>query len=305
VRRVSDEQMASLDLRNWKIAFNGSEPVRAETLRRFSQKFAAAGFAPQAAFPCYGMAEATLFVSGPAASEAPALLDVSTTALENHRVVRVDTALPHTTLVGCGLGQLDQRIEIVHPDTLQACGPGDIGEIWLKGSHIARGYWNNPEASAECFGPRLAGTDDGGFFRTGDLGFIHQGDLFVTGRCKDLIIIAGRNLHPHDIEQQAAASHPLLQDCPSAAFSLDIDGAEKLVLVTETSTRRLSAADTQAVAMSVRKSIANHFDVALHQLVIVKPGGVPRTSSGKTQRQLCRQLHLRQSLPLITSDSPA
>src|SRR5262249_13529169 len=186
---------------SWSVAFNGAEPVRAETLDRFAAAFQRCGFRREAFFPCYGLAEATLIVSGGAKSDPPIIKSVNARELESNRLID-DDSKDARQVVGCGGPLIDQRIAIVDPESLIECQDGDVGEIWVQGSSVAAGYWNKPEESMTVFQAKLRGTDrrSGRFLRTGDLGVIKDGELFVTGRIKDLIIIRGRNLYPQDIE---------------------------------------------------------------------------------------------------------
>jgi acyl-CoA synthetase (AMP-forming)/AMP-acid ligase II len=195
VRKITEEQKAGLDLSSWQLAFNGAEPIRAETLDRFAKAFASCGFRREAFFPCYGLAEATLFVAGKTQSNAPAVIKhFETAALSNNRVIEAtDESQDRLSLVGCGGPGMGQTILIVNPETARVCPPGDVGEIWVSGASVAGGYWNQPEATERTFHASLAESSAGPFLRTGDLGFLQAGELFVTGRLKDLIIIRGRN----------------------------------------------------------------------------------------------------------------
>ncbi|HEX6087530.1 MAG TPA: amino acid adenylation domain-containing protein [Thermoanaerobaculia bacterium] len=281
VRRISDEQKAGLDLSSWRIAFNGAEPVRAATLARFAEAFAPAGFRPSAFFPCYGLAEATLAVSGGVKAHEP--------------IVR---ELDETKLVGCGTSVDDQRIVIVDPETRALRSRGETGEIWVSGPSVARGYWEKPEQSEQTFAASIAGTNDGPFLRTGDLGFLDAGELFVNGRRKDLIIIRGLNHYPHDLEQTVEQSHPALRVGCGAAFSIDVDGEERLVAVQEVDrANRMQAGDE--VAESIRRRIAEEHEVPLHALVLIKTGSIPKTTSGKIQRSLTKQMFLDGTLPVV------
>ena len=281
VRRISGEQKAGLDLSSWRIAFNGAEPVRAATLTRFAEAFAPTGFRASAFFPCYGLAEATLAVSGG--------------GKENNPIVR---ELTGPALVGCGITVDGQRIVIVDPETREQRADGETGEIWVSGPSIARGYWEKPEQSEQTFAARIAGTNEGPFLRTGDLGFMDAGELFVNGRRKDLIIIRGRNLYPHDVEQTVEQTHPALRVGCGAAFSIDVDGEERLVAVQEVDRANRTQAGDE-VAESIRRRVADEHEVPLHALVLIKTGTIPKTTSGKIQRSLTRQMFLEGTLPVV------
>jgi acyl-CoA synthetase (AMP-forming)/AMP-acid ligase II len=227
VRKVTPAQRAMLDLSCWHVAFCGAEPVRAETLERFTEAFAPCGFRREAFYPCYGLAEATLIAAGGHKNAPPRTLRVRKTVLESNQVLPAGPEEPGTqVLVGCGHSLADQRILIVDPEKRTPCGPGAIGEVWIAGPSVARGYWDQPEESQQTFAAHLADTGDGPFLRTGDLGFLNEGELFITGRLKDLIILRGRNLYPQDLERTAERCHPDLNPGCGAAFSVDSDGQE-------------------------------------------------------------------------------
>ncbi|HTG35648.1 MAG TPA: non-ribosomal peptide synthase/polyketide synthase [Thermoanaerobaculia bacterium] len=285
-RRIAPAEREALDLSSWEVAFNGAEPVRAETLDRFAAAFAASGFRRTAFYPCYGLAEATLFVAGGAAGREPAVEPFATAALERGAAERAVDGDPVRRLVGCGAAWLDQEIAVADPETGRPCPPGRVGEIWVAGSSVAQGYWNRPEATARDFGARLAGEPAGRFLRTGDLGFLAGGELFVTGRVKDLIILRGRNHYPQDLEATAEESHPALRPGCGAAFAVDDGGEERLVIVQEIDRRR--EGEAAAAAEAVRRAVAEAHEVRVHEVALVRAGAVPKTSSGKIRRAACR-----------------
>ncbi|MFY0563643.1 condensation domain-containing protein [Archangium lansingense] len=290
VRKTTPEQRAALDLSSWSVAFNGAEPVRAATLDRFAEAFAISGFRREAFYPCYGLAEGTLFVTGGRKSEPPVVREWKP---EGARGVR--------QLVGCGTSAMDQELLIVHPETLAPVPEGQVGEIWVRGGSVAQGYWNRPELSEQTFRARRSDTGEGPWLRTGDLGFLSRGELFVAGRIKDLIIIRGRNLYPQDLEQTAEASHPALRPGCSAAFSLEADGQELLVLVHEVDRAKLS--EPSEVVEAIRRAVAEQHEVAPGRVVLVPAGHIPKTSSGKIQRSTCRAMYLAGELELITESA--
>jgi acyl-CoA synthetase (AMP-forming)/AMP-acid ligase II len=306
VRKVTAADREELDLSSWDTAFNGAEPVRSESLERFAEAFAGCGFQPRAFFPCYGLAEATLFVAGGPGPGAPrtaprvAAFDrAQLEAGEARPVAAADPANPaDRSLVSCGHPWLGQELAIVDPETLAPCRDGRVGEIWVRGESICKGYWKRPEATAETFGGRLAGeAADAGpaFLRTGDFGFIDGGELFVTGRLKDLIIIRGRNLYPQDIELTVERSHPALRPGCGAAFSVEINGEERLVVVQE-----LERTESAAVlAEAVRRAVAEEHEAQVQQLVLLRAGSIPKTSSGKIQRRACRAALLGAKLDVM------
>lgn len=291
VRRVTPEQMAGLDLSSWEIAFNGSETVRRDTLERFAQKFAACGFRRAALFSCYGMAESTLFITS-SKSTFPATRSLDNTALQRHRVVpATDASTASVDVVSCGRAY-GQQVVIVDPDTRRRCAPDRVGEIWVKGESVAQGYWNNAAATAATFGATLADSGEGPFLRTGDLGFIEDGELFVTGRLKDLIIIRGRNYYPHDIEATVRASHPALNHSTGAAFSVDAGGEERLVVAHEIGRVELRRLSSDEVISAARLALMTQLGLTLHDLVLLKQGGLPKTSSGKIRRRASRDAYM-------------
>ncbi|MEW5926854.1 MAG: non-ribosomal peptide synthase/polyketide synthase [Gemmatimonadota bacterium] len=298
VRAVRPEEREALDLSRWEVAFNGAEPVRAETLRAFSEAFAPCGFRARAFYPCYGLAEATLMVTGSRPAEPPAERAVDPEALGEGRVREVPDG--RYRLVGSGRSAPSQRVLIVDPATLRECAPDRVGEVWVSGPSVARGYWGRAEETAETFGALEAGTGEGPFLRTGDLGFLDgDGELFVTGRLKDLIVVRGRNHYPQDIEQTAIRSHEGLRAGLGAAFGVDRGGEERLVVVQEVSRRAAAGLDVEEVAEAIRRAVAAEHGVQVHAVAVVRPGGVPRTSSGKVQRRACRALFLAGELPLV------
>jgi|688.fasta_scaffold73197_5 acyl-CoA synthetase (AMP-forming)/AMP-acid ligase II len=302
VRQITPEQRATLDLSSWDIAFTGAEPVRAQTLERFTATFESCGFRKEAFYPCYGMAETTLIVSGGLKTEPPIILQVKGTALEQNQVVAATgNQESDRALVGCGRTRLDQKIVIVDPESLTLCPAGQIGEIWVSGSSIAQGYWNRTIETEQTFYAYLADTNEGPFLRTGDLGFLQNGELFVTGRLKDLIIISGRNHYPQDIEQTVEQCHSSLRLGHGAAFSLNIFGQEKLVIAQEVErqnyVRKLNADE---VIKAILRAVSEEHDIQVYAVLLLKPGSIPKTSSGKIQRSACRAGFLDGSLDVVT-----
>src|SRR5215203_1436512 len=272
--KVSEAEKAGLDLSSWAVAFNGAEPVRAGTIERFAAAFARCGFRREAFYPCYGLAEATLFVTGGAPEAAPVI---------------------EAARVGCGRAALGQTVRIVDPESHAPCPPGIEGEIWVAGPSVAAGYWDRPEETARTFGARLA-DGEGPFLRTGDLGFLSGGELFVTGRLKDLIILRGRNHYPQDLEWTAEASHPALRPGCGAAFSVETDGEERLVMLQEV---ERSAPDPVDIAEAVRRAVAEAHEVAVAEVVLLRSGSILKTSSGKIRRGACRASYLAGEMAVV------
>jgi acyl-CoA synthetase (AMP-forming)/AMP-acid ligase II len=298
LRKVTPEQRAELDLSSWKVALNGAEPVQARTLRQFAEAFGPAGFRESAFYPCYGLAEATLMVSGGERETSPVARAFDPAALEAGQA-QATTAADGHLLIGCGRTRLAQEIRIVDPQSCVSRRDGEIGEIWVSGPSIATGYWRRKEESMATFAGRVAESGEGTYLRTGDLGFLHEGELFVTGRIKDLIIIRGRNHYPQDIEEVAAASHPALRPGGGAAFAVPVNGDEALVIVHEVQRTAVRSVDPEAVGRAVRIAIAEQLGLQVHDVVLLRPAGLPKTSSGKVQRRACRQQYLEGSLPAL------
>jgi len=300
VRKVKPAERDALDLGSWEVAFNGAEPVRAETLERFSAWFAPCGFRSSAFFPCYGLAEATLFVSGGSKDAEPVVAAVSAAELEQGRVAAVGPgAAGGRRLVSSGAPRR-LRVAIVDPESGQPCREDRVGEIWLAGESVAQGYWRQPEATEEMFGARVAAAEatlGERFLRTGDLGFLAGGELYIAGRAKDLIIIRGRNLYPHDLEAAAERSHPAARPGCGAAFAIERDGEERLIVVQELDRRRTEEAP--AVADAIRRALAEQHEVQVQDVVLVRAGTIPKTSSGKIQRHACRAAYLAGSLEVV------
>jgi 8-amino-7-oxononanoate synthase len=298
VRNITPEQRKNLDLSSWKVAFNGAEPVRAETIQRFTEVFAPCGFRPEAFYPCFGMAETTLIVSGGFVDKPPVIRWFDAASLATHNVVPRDRGAEGArALVGCGETLPDQKIAIADPEAMTTCGPGQIGEIWASGPSIAQGYWGQPEATQRTFHAYVKDTGEGPFLRTGDLGFMQEGELYVTGRIKDLIILHGVNLYPQDIEQTVSHCHPRLRPDTGAAFTIDRDGRERLVIVYEL--ERRTQGDLAEVFGAIRRAVSLEHDIQMEAIVLIKAGSIPKTSSGKIQRHACRNGYLAGSLEIV------
>jgi phthiocerol/phenolphthiocerol synthesis type-I polyketide synthase C len=304
VSKISGEERAGLDLSSWKLAFSGAEPVRPETLDRFSRAFEPCGFRRKAFYPCYGLAEATLLVSGGSRLSVPATRRVQAKALQENRVVHASGSSART-VIGCGKSAPGQKIAIVDPAGLTRVPPGRVGEIWVSGPSVAGGYWGQPEESAEIFAAHLADTGEGPFLRTGDLGFLSRGELFVTGRRKDLIIVAGKNHYPQDIEQSIEECHPALRLGGGVACSVDEGNEERLLIVHEVNGDP-EKIDADRVIWSIRDKVAREHDLRVSHVVLVRRGSVPKTSSGKVQRSACRAAFLEGGLgPAVSWSMPS
>ena len=281
-----------MDLSSWQVAFTGAERIRAETIERFADVFGPCGFRRESFFPCYGLAEATLMVSGGPRQTRPTIVRLSADALAHHRVeeAAADDPAPRV-LVGSGENLPGQKVVIVDPQTRVACADGTVGEIWVQGPSVAGGYFQQPEATAATFDGRLADTGEGPFLRTGDLGFLRDGQLFVTGRRKDVIIIRGRNYYPEDIERSIERAHAAFRVGYCAAFSVDVEDRERLVVVQEIEPRQRHV-EMEPALQAIRRAIAADHEVEVYSIVLAKAGEIPKTSSGKTRRSASRQRFL-------------
>ncbi len=298
VRKITPEQKATLDLRTWEVAFNGAEPVREDTIERFCEAFTPCGFRREAFYPCFGMAEATLIVSGGYVKKPPVIGWFASDGLAVNRVVPAAPRAPGArALVGCGGNLPDQRIVIADPETRVPCPADRIGEIWVRGPSIAGGYWNRPDTTESTFRAYLADSGEGPFLRTGDLGFLQDGELFITGRIKDLIILRGVNVYPQDIEQTVERSHPYLLPNSGAAFTVESEGRERLVVVQEIERRRKG--DMTEVFDAIRRAVSREHELPVEAVVLVQAGSIPKTSSGKIQRHACRSSYVEKSLTVV------
>jgi acyl-CoA synthetase (AMP-forming)/AMP-acid ligase II/acyl carrier protein len=290
-RRFTPEEEAELDLSSWKLAFNGSEPIRYETMQRFATVFAPYGFREEAFFPSYGLAEATVFVAAGTKATAPVTCSPRQAGIDH-------TQIGMNELVGCGRPWLDEKLYIVDPQTGKRCSEGEIGEIWVAGPNVTQGYWQRPEETKATFRAYLAENGEGPFLRTGDLGFLKNQQLFITGRIKDLIIIRGVNYDPQDIEATVEGSHALLVPWACIAFSATLQGEERLVVVQEVQRHAPEQALEEAIRC-IRQRISDQHGLQVYAVVLVKVGSLPKTTSGKVQRQSCKAKFLEDALEVV------
>lgn len=304
VDRFRPDLMDGVDLSRWKIALNGAEPVRAATLARFNDTFAPYGFDPGSMRPAYGLAEATLLVSAGHRGNSARTRRVSSQALARGRVQVPTDDRDACEIVSCGAAMDGLNLLIVDPQTHHPLPNGEIGEIWIQGASVAQGYWERAAQTQETFqaSPNRFKTDktsgEEGWLRTGDLGHLDdRGELYVVGRIKDVIIVRGVNHYPQDIEASAALSHQALRRDHTAAFSiLDDAGTERIVVVQEVERSQRHGLIEAEVVAAIQAAVVNNHDVALHQIVLIRPGALPKTTSGKVQRSLTRQLWLQGQL---------
>lgn len=299
VDRTTAEQRQSLDLSTWDIAYNGSEPVRARTLDRFAEAFGQFGFRRRSFYPTYGMAEATLLISGGIKAAEPVIRPLHNSLSSLNMGDSSPVQQTPKMVVGCGGIGPGDRLVIVDPVTKRPLPDGETGEIWFAGPSVSPGYWNRHQQSVATFNVCLAGTHDACFMRTGDLGFMEHGELFVTGRINDLIIVRGLNHYPEDIEETAQASHPALRTGFGAAFEIDIEEAQRLVFVNEVRRQCLCKLPLTEIAGNVRAAVVKEHGLQVAAVILLRTATIPKTSSGKIQRNLCRSLLLAGLLDVV------
>ena len=284
---------------------NGAEPVRASTIDRFASTFAPYGFDAKSIHPAYGMAEATLLISAGRRGTGPVTRRIDRDALQRNQMVAPAQAQDAQILVGCGRQLVGERLAIVDPETRMPLGPGLVGEVWVAGPHVAQGYWRNPEATASVFTARMASGGAQYWLRTGDLGFLDEdGELYITGRIKDLIIIRGINHYPQDIEETVQDCHAALRRHCGAAFSVpDHNDEEQLVLVQEVERTFRRQIAIEEIIASIREAITREHEIAAREIVLIRTGSLPKTTSGKVQRRLTRQMFL-DGIALTSSRAP-
>jgi acyl-CoA synthetase (AMP-forming)/AMP-acid ligase II len=304
VSRFREDQVEGLDLSSWQVAYNAAEPVRADTLERFATKFASYGLNRNALCALYGLAEATVLVSGGRTARGPVTRMVSRTSLQRHEISAPAKDADRYAVVGCGHAVLGEEVAIVEAESARELGANRIGEIWVKGPNVAQGYWKNASATHDTFQAVINGRQ-GTWLRTGDLGFLDEdGELFVTGRIKDLIIIRGVNHYPQDIENTAQHSHPALRrDCGAAFAATDENGNEMLVIVHEVERAQRHHLAVGEVCGAIRESVVNEHEIAVGEIVLVRPGALPKTTSGKVQRSLTRLLWQQQRLDVQSDEA--
>jgi acyl-CoA synthetase (AMP-forming)/AMP-acid ligase II/acyl carrier protein len=297
---VSEDEKHGLDLSSMDTLYCGAEPIRKTTFERFVTTYKDFGFTSKALYPCYGMAETTLITSGPNAGRGPIYLGLSGNSLELNRIVPVkDDDLDTRYLVGVGYPWLDTEVKIVNPDTLMLCNDDEVGEIWVSGSVVTAGYWNNKDVTRKTFSAHINNDNSRTYLRTGDLGFFYKGELYISGRLKDLIIIYGRNYYPQDIEFQAESSHPALRPNASAAFSIDEGDEEKLVIVAEVERTSIRNLDVAVVSEAIRQKIAEELELEVHAIQLLRTASILKTSSGKIQHKACKEGFLAKTLEVV------
>lgn len=296
IRRITGDQMRTLDLSRWEVAFNGGELVRPETLERFADKFAPYGFRREAFTTCYGMAEATLLVSATPTSSFPEVRHLDGDQLQQHRAQPATEGTRNLrSIVSCGHAP-QQKVLIVNPETRAPCPAGAVGEVWIQGDCLASGYCNDPKATRSTFQAQLADSRDGTYLRTGDLGFMHEGQLYVTGRLDDLVFVGGRHYYPNDIEDAVRDSHHALREGKSAAFSVGSLDNSRLVVLHELQRRQWRRVPHADVKNAAQSAVLAGFGVDLQQMIFLPEGTLPHTSSGKIRRVASREAYIGNAL---------
>lgn len=286
VRRIPPEQREGLDLSSWRVAFNGAEPVRVATLERFAEAFAPCGWRPETMVPCYGLAEGTLLVSGHGPERSTVITAFDRDALAKGEARPADDPNSAEQLVACGGPGEGHDLRIVEPDTSAEVSDGDIGEIWLSGPSVGRGYWGRRRQTREIFGATLEG-GDGPYLRTGDLGFLHDDELYVAGRIKDLIIVRGRNLYPQDLEGLAEGVPGVRAGCVAAfGIATDDESTDALAVVAEVNEATLG--DPEAAVAAIRSAITEQYQVSPSRVALIRARTLAKTSSGKVQRHAAK-----------------
>lgn len=298
---ITESDRAMLDLSSLQTLYSGAEPVRKETIERFVKTFTPNSIVRERVYPCYGMAETTLIISGPPSQRGPVYLGVSASALENNFIKTTDLTPDDTRyFVGVGKAWLDTEIVIADPDTLEPVNTNRVGEIWVSGSIVTAGYWNNETLTAQVYNAHIKNTGDKGpFLRTGDLGFFYEGELYITGRLKDLIIIQGKNYYPQDIEYLAEQSHPAIRPTAVAAFSAEVENTERLVIVAEVERTYIRNLNVDEISNAIRQSVVAETEQEVYAVLLIRTASIPKTSSGKIQRKACKKGFLDKTLDVV------
>lgn len=300
--KINDDQIEGVDLSSWRVAYVGSERVRAETLRRFTDRFSRIGFRQTSFFPCYGLGEATLMATGGPANRRPVVREVSLAALTANRVETPASPEDCTSLVGSGQACEECKVLILDRDTRQRLPEGRIGEVYLSGPSVTRGYFNRRDLNDRLFHEALVDGRPGSFLPTGDLGFLSAGELFITGRTREIIIIRGRNLSPEDIEQQVDGAHEALQPGGAVAFGADLNGTESLVIAAELKRSAMRSAPREVIIRAIRNRVVECFEVNPAEILLLRLASIPRTTSGKPKRLVVREQFLRGALEYLTGE---
>lgn len=302
IRRVKEKDLAELDLSSWQAAGNAAEPINPRVMEKFVEIFSQCGFSWEAFAPSYGLAEYTLLVSTSPKETKPVIAAVDAASIERNKIV--DAKPDQTTgvryIAGCGQRVCETNIAIVNPVSLTRCAPDEVGEVWVSDPSMAQGYWQRTEETKETFQAYLQDTNEGPFLRTGDLGFLKDGELFITGRIKDLIIVRGTNHYPQDLEWSVQHLNSVFRPDYGAAFSIEDNGEEQLVIVQEVE-RRSGEIDSEQLLGDIRQEIAEQHEIMTYAIVLAKPGTILKTASGKIQRRACRQNFLDGTINIVSA----
>jgi acyl transferase domain-containing protein/acyl-CoA synthetase (AMP-forming)/AMP-acid ligase II len=297
--RISDEECQGMDLSSWRMALNAAEPIRAETLHKFNEKFAPYGLSPNTMTAAYGLAESTCIVTGQNWNKPMRSLRLSATALSRNQVVPAKEGEAFTELVACGSPDVDSVLKIVDPVTFAECAADGIGEIWVRCDSVSSGYWNRAEENQRTFGAKIQGDpQEHAYLRTGDMGFLHEGEVFTTGRIKDMMIVRGENYYPQDAEWEIEHAHPAFKPSCCAVFSIDRDNQEKVVVVQEL-IRHYDKWPFEEMYAAVRRAIGSVYDLPIESIVLIRPNTTSKTSSGKIQRAASKAAYLNDGLQVI------
>ena len=299
LQKIKNEDAKNLDLSSLKVMFCGAEPVRKATIQKFEEHFKSSNFNIQQFYPCYGLAESTLMVTGGDYRKAPVFFNASARALESNKVVPASSEDDSRDFVGSGHPWHETSVIIANPKSMTMAPPGEIGEIWVSGPSVAKGYWDNPEETERTFNAFLKDTGKGPYLRTGDMGFIRDNEIFVSGRLKDLIIIRGTNHYPQDIELTVEDSHQALKKNAGACFSIDLADEERLVLVNEVERTFMRELNAEEVFDAIRMKLAEDHNLLPYAILLIRPGSIPKTSSGKIQRQACKKAYCQDGLSIL------
>lgn len=301
IEKVTEEESNEFDLSSLRTLYCGAEPIRDMTMKSFAKKFKGAGFKSSQLFPVYGMAESVLIVCGGDFRAEPVYFESDSRSLEANRVVPARQGYDSRTLTACGYPWIGMEVAIIHPETRNPSALGEIGEVWVKGPSVAKGYWEDREDTEYTFNAYIAGTANGPWLRTGDLGFIRDGQLYVSGRLKDLIIIRGANFFPNDIEHHIESCHEALRQNASAAFSADIAGEEKLIIAMEIERAYMRELPEEDVFEAIRSAVFSEFSIQPHAITLIRTGSTLKTSSGKIQRFAMKKAWVNKELNVVAS----
>lgn len=297
-KKITDDQLSSLDLSSWRVAFTGAEQIQAPVIERFSRKFSLCGFKFESFLPCYGLAESTLYVTGGHLKDSSKILYVDRETLKKDELSVNEPGTPQTLpLVSCGVSYTGQSILIVDPESSLKCSRGKVGEICVRSESVAKGYYGQ-ENVMPFFVDNTDSENDGAFYKTGDLGFIHNDELYITGRLKDLIIVRGQNYYPSDIEFTIEALDKAFISAGCAAFAVTTETTERLIIVQELS-RQYRQNNTEPLANKIREELSSQFGIQAYSIIFIRQGSLPKTSSGKIMRSVCKELYESDQLRIV------